>query len=266
MSLDDETADALRDRARALWGLGEYGRVAARLQPAAEVLVEAADVQRDQEVLDVAAGTGNVAIVAAQRGARVTATDLSPALIELGRARTEGLGIEWQEADAEDLPYVDGRFDAALSAFGAMFAPRQGQAAAELLRVVRPGGTAAMTAWVPEGVLAAAGVVVASRFPKSPAPLVPDDWGDPVIARRHFEAGGAAPVTVERRTLAWEFESPQAFLSFMERDAPPVVAARQVLDDEQWDEVRAELLKLVPGGSSAFVIEPPYLLITARRA
>ena len=121
-----------------VWGLGEYERVAQRIAPAAEALVEAAGVGPGTRVLDVAAGTGNVALAAAGRGARVTATDLSPRMVELGRVRTSG--VEWSVADAQDLPFDDGTFDVVLSCFGSMFAPDRQRTADELLRVTRPGG------------------------------------------------------------------------------------------------------------------------------
>jgi ubiquinone/menaquinone biosynthesis C-methylase UbiE len=104
-------------------------------------------------VLDVAAGNGNLAVLAAREGAAVVASDLTPAMLELGRMRTEGerLGVEWVEADAEALPFEDERFDCAASVFGAMFAPRPEVAARELVRVVRPGGTIGMANWTPAG-------------------------------------------------------------------------------------------------------------------
>jgi ubiquinone/menaquinone biosynthesis C-methylase UbiE len=115
-----------------MWALGDYTEVARYLEPYAEALAGFAKVQPGSEVLDVAAGNGNFAIAAARRGARVIATDLTPAMIELGRLRTEAanLDVEWREADAEALPFADGRFDLVASVFGAMFAPRPERVAA----------------------------------------------------------------------------------------------------------------------------------------
>src|SRR3954470_5513043 len=131
----------LKERMKDFWALGDYPEVAKRFMPAAEALVAACDIGVGDHVLDVAAGNGNVAVAAAGTGARVTATDFAPPLLELGRARTEaqGLDVRWEHADAEALPYPDGAFDATTSAFGLMFAPRPEVAVGEAFRVVRPG-------------------------------------------------------------------------------------------------------------------------------
>ena len=136
-----------------MWGLGDYAELSEALRPAAEALADACAVSAGQEVLDVAAGDGNFAIACAREGASVVASDLSPGMVERGRARSEreGYDIEWVEADVEDLPFEDGRFDCVGSVFGAMIAPRPRVTAEELFRVVRPGGTVGMTAWTPRG-------------------------------------------------------------------------------------------------------------------
>jgi SAM-dependent methyltransferase len=191
----------------------------------------------------------------------VTATDLSPRMIALGQVRTEGLPVHWSRADAQDLPFEDGSFDAALSVFGVMFAPDQARAAAELLRVVAPGGPAAMTAWVTEGPQAAAMDVMARQFPDRP-PMM-NRWGDPDVARAHFEAAGASEIRVERHHTHWQFKDKQAWLDFVERGPGPMVAAQRALGD-RWPEVRDEMLSKLPPGDGPFVIESPYLVIVAR--
>ena len=141
--------DAIKERNRQIWGLGDYAALSEALRPAAEALADACAVSAGQEVLDVAAGDGNFAIACAREGASVVASDLSPGMVERGRARSEaeGYDIEWAEADAEDLPFEDGRFDCVGSVFGAMMAPRPRVVAEELFRVVRPGGTVALYVW-----------------------------------------------------------------------------------------------------------------------
>ena len=256
--------------AKKLWSLGEYERVAERLQPAADALVEATGAGEGTRVLDVAAGTGNVTLAAARRGAHVIASDIAPAMVEKGRARTaaEGYDVEWHEADAQALPFGDGEFDQVLSAFGAMFAPDPARAAGEMLRVTKPGGAVAMTTWVQEGIQGACSDLIAEVLPGAAKQrVVPEQWGDPKIAEAHFADHGGT-VSIEQRVLRWVFESPEAWVSFWENGAPPVVAARGAMGEEKWAELRPRLLDVVTRfgrpTDEGFLVEPPYLLIVAR--
>src|SRR5918999_326832 len=135
-------ATDIKQRHRAMWASGDYPTIAEFVAPVSEHLVRACGVREGQRVLDVASGTGSSAIPAAQTGAQVTASDLTPELFEPGRARAAeaGVELEWVEADAEDLPFGDGEFDVTMSAIGAMFAPHHETVARELLRVTKPGG------------------------------------------------------------------------------------------------------------------------------
>src|SRR3954463_2962679 len=141
--------DAINARTRDVWGLGDYPRIADLILPISRALVDACFISAGQEVLDVAAGTGNLTALAGEEGGSVGASDISPGQIELGRERTkaEGLDVEWVEANAEDLPFEDDRFDCAASVFGVQFAPRPEVAAREMFRVVKPGGTIGIAAW-----------------------------------------------------------------------------------------------------------------------
>lgn len=146
----------LKAKHRAMWGTGDYPRmVETFLLPIGERLASAIDIRPGVRVLDVASGTGNAAIPAARRGANVTASDLTPALLQAGAARpdAQGLTLEWVEADAEALPFPDASYDVVMSAIGVMFAPHHQAAADELVRVCRPGGTIALLSWTPEGML-----------------------------------------------------------------------------------------------------------------
>jgi SAM-dependent methyltransferase len=181
MTTIDVADSELKARHRTMWGKGDYPRmVETWLLPVGEALVAAADVRPGARVLDVAAGTGNASVPAAQRGARVTASDLTPELLAAGQRRPEaqGLDIEWVEADAEHLPFEDGSYDVVLSAIGAMFAPRHQLAADELVRVCRPGGTLAVLSWTPEGMI---GDLFRTLKPFAPAPppgaQPPPLWG-----------------------------------------------------------------------------------------
>lgn len=171
----------LKARHKAMWGSGDYpSMVETFLLPLGPRLVDACGIGPGQRVLDVAAGTGNAAIEAADRGAEVVASDLTPSLLDAGRERAEarGLKLEWQEADAENLPFPDDDFDVVMSSIGVMFAPHHREAADELVRVCKPGGTIGLLSWTPEGML---GALFRTMGPFAPAPppgaSPPPLWG-----------------------------------------------------------------------------------------
>jgi len=175
------TDPELKARHRAMWASGDYGSmVETFLLPLGPRLVEACGIGPGMRVLDVAAGTGNASLPAAHAGAAVTASDLTPELLEVGRARAaaEGLELDWVEADAEHLPFPDGSFDVVMSSIGAMFAPHHQEVADELVRVCRPGGTIGLLSWTPDGML---GALFATMKPFAPPPppgaQSPPLWG-----------------------------------------------------------------------------------------
>ena len=179
-SLTDSDRE-LKARHRAMWASGDYpSMVETFLLPLGPRLVEACGIGPDVKVLDIAAGTGNAAIPAALRGAKVTASDLTPELLQAGRGRADGMGVEldWVTADAEHLPFEDASFDVVMSAIGVMFAPHHQAAADELVRVCRPGGTIGLLSWTPEGML---GALFRTMGPFAPAPppgaQAPPLWG-----------------------------------------------------------------------------------------
>ena len=173
--------DDLKARHRRMWAGGDYPRmVETFLLPVGSRLVEAAGITAGVRVLDVAAGTGNASIPAAQRGARVTASDLTPQLLHAGAQRPEaaGLDLEWVEADAEHLPFDDASFDVVMSAIGVMFAPHHQVAADELVRVCRSGGTLALLSWTPEGMIGDLFRTMAPfAAPPPPGAQPPPGWG-----------------------------------------------------------------------------------------
>ncbi len=185
--LDD--AD-LKARHRRMWASGDYARmVETFLLPIGPRLVEACGITAGTRVLDVAAGTGNAALPAAALGAHVTASDLTPELLEVGRRRAEaqGLQLEWVEADAERLPFDDESFDVAMSAIGVMFAPHHQAAADELVRVCRPGGTIGLLCWTPEGMLGALfRTMKPFAVPPPPGAQPPPLWGSEEHLRTLF--------------------------------------------------------------------------------
>ncbi len=220
----------LKARHRKMWASGDYPvMVETFLLPLGPRLVDACGIGPGMRVLDVAAGTGNAAIPAAQRGADLTASDLTPELLEAGRrtAETEGLTLQWAEADAENLPFEDGSFDVVMSSIGAMFAPRHQDVADELVRVCRPGGTIGMLNWTPEGMI---GALFRTMGPFAPPPppgaQPPPLWGAEDHVRELFgdrvEFRG-----LERDVLEiTAFEHPQDYGEHFKDHYGPTIAAR----------------------------------------
>jgi ubiquinone/menaquinone biosynthesis C-methylase UbiE len=261
----------VKDTQKRMWSLGDYRELARRDEQAAVALVEACAVEPGMEVLEVAAGTGNLAVAAARRGARVVASDLTPRMVELGQQRSaaEGLDIEWMEADAEDLPFDDGRFDVAASTFGAMFAPRPQVAAAELFRVVRPGGTVGMANWTPQGFLGRL-IDVASGYGPAPPGGIPSPllWGEPEVVRERL-GELAASVELQPRMVPTRFDSTQAAREFQERYNGPLIALRNALPPERYDALMTELDQLTDQFNRAtdgtVAIDEEYLQVVARK-
>jgi ubiquinone/menaquinone biosynthesis C-methylase UbiE len=261
--------EKIKAQARKGWSMGEYSGLSHVLRPAAYALCDACAVSAGQEVLDVAAGDGNFAVACAEEGASVVASDLAPGMVEQGRARTEaeGCDIEWVEADAEDLPFEDARFDCVGSVFGAMIAPRPRVVAEQLFRVVRPGNTVGMTVWMPEGPTWEMFQVTRSysEMPSDVPRL--EEWSREEVVAERFD-GLANSIEMERRTLPWTADSPEAFVSDMERHAPMQAAAKANMPADDYARLREELVELATrwaGGDGPIALDSPYMLIVARK-
>ncbi len=224
-------ADAeLKTRHRAMWASGDYpSMVETWLLPLGPRLVEASGIGAGMRVLDVAAGTGNASIPAAQAGADVTASDLTPQLLEAGERRADaaGLSLSWIEADAERLPFDDESFDVVISSIGAMFAPHHQEAANELVRVCRPGGTIGLLSWTPEGMI---GTLLRTLGPFAPPPppgaQPPPLWGSEAHLLELFGAG-VDFVTPRRDVLeVTAFEHARDFAEHFKARYGPTIAAQ----------------------------------------
>lgn len=269
-----EADRALKTKHRAMWALGDYPAVATEvISSLGPVLVEAAGVRAGDRVLDIAAGSGNVAIPAALTGARVVASDLTPELFETGRknAAAQGVELEWREADAEALPFADAEFDTVLSCVGIMFAPHHQSSADELLRVCRPGGTIGLLSWTPEGFI---GQMFASMKPYAPPPppgaQPPPLWGREEHVRELL-GDRVTGVTASRRKLQVDrFASAEEFRDFFKACYGPTIAVYRAIAEDP-DRVAAldrELVELA--GRHGFddgttVMDWEYLLLTATR-
>lgn len=221
---------ALKAKHRAMWASGDYpSMVETFLLPLGPRLVEAAGIGPGMRVLDVGAGTGNASLPAAQEGADVVASDLTPALLEAGRARAARLGVEleWVEADAEALPFADASFDVVISSIGCMFAPHHQLVADEIVRVCRPGGTLGLLSWTPEGMIGALLKTIGPFAPPPPAGATPPPrWGVPGHLAELF-GDRVAFGTLEREMLhVTAFPRAQDFGEHFKERYGPTIAAR----------------------------------------
>jgi ubiquinone/menaquinone biosynthesis C-methylase UbiE len=261
---------------RAMWSLGEYHRFATTLiWELGPELVTACGIAAGQRVLDVAAGTGNVALRAAEQGANVVASDLTPGQLEAGRraAAALGLELEWVEADAESLPFADGEFDVVTSSAGAIFAPNHQAAADELLRVCRPGGTIGMINFTPEGLAAEFFELFGRYAPPPPAGALPPVlWGSEEHVRELF--GDSVSSLQMTRNFAVErmTGTPRDYADFYKQTFGPVVALFGSLADEpalaaeldaEFHDFAVRANRGAPGGPVEYHYE--YLLVVARR-
>jgi len=258
--------DQMKQGARATWAAGDYDAIARRqLWPVGERVVRRTSVAPREDVLDVACGTGNAALRAAHAGAAVTGVDLTPELLAVGRelAEREGVAIEYVEGDAEALPLEDDRFDVVLSVFGCMFAPRHAVAAAELARVLRPGGRLCVTAWTPESTVGelfrALGAYMPPPPPLAEPPLL---WGTEEHVRDLF-AGTGVELEFARETVTFQrFDTVDEEVEFGAANFGPMIMARRMLPSDRWDSLLAEQRRLLAVQSPA----AEYLVITGRKS
>ncbi|MET7669290.1 class I SAM-dependent methyltransferase [Micromonospora luteifusca] len=256
------------------WGVGDYPAMARLLMPAAEAVVAAAGVRPDDRVLDVATGTGNAAVLAAQCGARTTGVDLEPALLALAgrRATDAGLTVDWRLGDAIRLPLADDSADVVLSVFGVMYASDHDTAARELSRVCAPSGRVALAAWTPGDLLPAMGQVLGGFLPPPPPGSVPPSrWGDRKSAGRLLEAAGLHVVSADAHRLHLTFPDGDVATSLLIDTAGHVVAERdRLVAQGRWEVMCAALRSFVGErgvtDGDLFRLELEYLVMTARPA
>src|SRR5262245_29506263 len=236
---------AIKQRQQQAWASGNFAVVASRIVIVAEQLCDTADLRAGWRVLDVATGSGNAAIAAARLGCDAVGVDYVPALLEIGRLRAaiEGLDVELLEGDAEALPFPDSSFDAVTSVFGSMFAPDHAQAASELLRVCRPGGTIALASWTPDGFVGELFRTMAAHVPPPPGLSPPMLWGTEAHLRDLF-GESIAWLEVAERTFTFRHRSAEEFVEFFRTWYGPTVKAFAALEGPARESLERDLLEL----------------------
>ena len=243
MSTAQPEMEALKTRLKGMWMAGDFSEIARKIETAAEEFIARLNLKPGDRVLDVACGTGNLAVPAARAGAIVTGADIATNLLEQARARaeSEGLKIQFDEGDAENLPYADAAFDVVVTMFGAMFAPRPELVAAELTRVCRTGGRIAMANWTPEGFIGQMFKVTGKHVPppaNMPSPL---KWGDEATVRERLSEG-ITDLQMTRQMCAFKYPfSPAEVVEFFRMYYGPTQRAFGALDSPAQAALRADL-------------------------
>ena len=267
-----ETVDlqAIKTRQQGAWSSGDYAIIGTTLQIVGEELCEALDLRSGQKVLDVAAGNGNVSLAAARRWCDVVATDYVPALLDRARERAaaERLNIAFHEADAEALPFSDESFDVVVSTFGVMFTPDQEQAAAELVRVCKPGGKIGLANWTPEGFVGQLFRTIGKHVPPPAGARSPALWGTRARLAELFEPH-AASIRAEPRNFVFRYRSPEHWLETFKSYYGPVLKAFAALQPAQQAVLDQELMELIErfnrSGDPSMVVPSEYLEVVITR-
>lgn len=261
----------LKKKQQATWSAGDYAVIGVTLQIVGETLCESVDLRGGERVIDIAAGNGNASLAAARRFADVVSTDYVPALLDQGRLRAEGegLNITFQVADAEALDFADGAFDVALSTFGVMFTADHARAAQEMQRVVRPGGRIGMANWTPESFIGQLLKTVSGHVPPPPGAKPPLLWGTRDWLEEHF-GGQAAEISATPRSYLFRYCSPEHWLDVFRHWYGPMLKAFAALDDTGAQKLESDILDLVGRFNQAtdgtMVVPSEYLEVVIRKA
>ena len=260
---------AVKLKQQAAWSAGDYAVVGTTLQIVGETLCEALDLRAGERVLDVAAGNGNATLAAARRWCDVVSTDYVGALLARGEARAsaEGLAVQFQEADAENLPYADGSFDVVLSTFGVMFTPNQERAASEMARVCKSGGKIGLANWTPSGFIGELFKLMGRYIPPPAGVKSPSLWGTEERLRELFGDRIATLETV-RKNFVFRYRTPQHWLDTFRTYYGPVQKAFNAVGAAREEALAADLIRLVQqfnrAGDSAMVLPSEYLEVVIR--
>ena len=263
---------AIKQKQQATWASGDFAVVGITLQIVGESLAEAVDIRPGERVLDVAAGNGNATLAAARRFAEVMSTDYVPSLLDKGRerARAEGLAVQFQTADVENLPFADESFDVVLSTYGCMFAPDHARTASEMMRVLRPGGRIGLANWTPAGFIGRLFKVIGAQLPPPAGLQSPALWGTKAHLSSLFPQ--ASDIACEPRMFNFRYRSAAHFVQVFRDYYGPTHKAFAALDATRAAALAADIVALLEelnvGGRHSLVVPGEYLevVITKRPA
>ena len=255
---------AIKQRQQATWASGDYHMIGTQILLAAEQLIESLDVHSTDRVLDVATGSGNAALAAARRSCEVVGIDYVPSLLERARERAiaEGVQAQFEDGDAEAIPFEDDSFDVVTSVFGSMFAPNQEAAASELARVTRPEGKIGLVTHTPEGYIGNVFKVIGKHVPPPAGLRSPIQWGTEGRLRELF-GDAIAELRVEKRHMTFRYRSPQTWVDYWRRYYGPTLKAFEAVGEAGRDGLEADLLDLIGRFNRAddgtMIVESEYL-------
>jgi ubiquinone/menaquinone biosynthesis C-methylase UbiE len=263
--------EVIKARQKAMWESGDFGQIARHITSAAEQFMGQLPLKPGMRVLDVACGTGNLAVIAARRGCVTSGVDIAANLIAQARerARMDALPIQFTEGDAEQLPYADGQFDAVVSMYGAMFAPRPELVASEFFRVIRPGGFVAMANWTPEGFVGKMFQIFKAHVPPPPDIPSPLLWGDEATVRERLKDFSEIRLARQIAVMRYPF-GPAETVEFFRRYFGPTGRAFDSLDAAAQETFRQALVKFqtaynMSAAPNTTEVHAEYLQVIARR-
>ncbi len=238
--------DAIKQKQQAAWGSGDYAKVGVTIQITGEELCESMDLRSGQSVLDVAAGNGNATLAAARRFCHVVSTDYVDHLLNQSRARAnvEGLTIDYQQADAENLPFPKEHFDNVISTFGVMFTPNQAKSAQELVRVCKTGGKIGLANWTPSSFIGQLFKTIGKFVPPPSGVPSPALWGTDAFLSEHFEAN-VTEINQKTKCFRFRYQSPQHFVDLFREYYGPVHKAFLALGSEEAAALEKDILTLI---------------------
>jgi ubiquinone/menaquinone biosynthesis C-methylase UbiE len=261
---------AIKARQQQTWSSGDYAIVGSTIQIVGEQLAEAMDLRAGQKVLDVAAGNGNFTLAAARRWCEVTSTDYVESLLERGRLRAEaeGFSVNFRKADAEELPFPDGSFDAVASTFGGMFSPDQSRTAGEMLRVCRSGGRIGLANWTPDGFIGQMFKTIGKHLPPPSGLKPPSLWGSREWIAQAF-GDESTSLVAEPRHFIFRYRSAQHFLDVFRKYYGPMLKAFEALDTSGRERLAQDITEVIArfnrSGDASMVVPGEYLEVVATR-